>query len=172
MCWRGSVKTPFKAQVRIALDIGGFLQLLDLKKQGCVRGPVPFFHMNGGYPPGLRSADARFHLHRLENSKHLACLDYLPCPSQDLHDNPRGRSRDFLPIGASLFRLKAVTLAEDEDAARHTQMKVAGCPNSNRAAADAASFVYDFRASGFQKAQRYAVHSECPCRQTPVAESF
>src|SRR5215469_2631543 len=151
-CWRGSVRMPFKAQVRIALDIGGLFQRLDLEQQGRVRGPVPFFHMNGRHLASVDRTNPHFHLHRLDNGEDLPGLDGLPGLRQNLHDNARGWSGDVLPIAALVFRPGGPALREGKDGAAGTQMKASGVPNRNRAAADAADPVDDLRPAGLDKA--------------------
>ncbi len=88
-CCRGSVKTPFKAHVRIALDIGRLLQSLNLEEKRRIA------DLNAGFCMHIRDSACltrrypRFHLHGLKKRKGLSCFNILPRLDQDL-DNKAG----------------------------------------------------------------------------------
>src|ERR1700731_2383424 len=70
-CWRGSVRTPFRAQVKIALDIGGLIQFLDFEEKCGVRDLPTLTNAHARHTAGVDSYNAGFHLHSFDQCEGL-----------------------------------------------------------------------------------------------------
>ena len=135
-CCRGSVRTPFKAQVRMALDIGGLVQSCDLEEK----------RLHGDLRSGLRvhahdaapvdGAYPRFHLHGLDKRERLPSRHDLPRFGEDIKEKASHGRRDPRSISDMIGGVM-LGFAKDKGEAAGAQMQVRAVPNRDRAPAHA-----------------------------------
>ncbi len=111
-CCLGSVKTPFKAHVRIALDIGRPLQLFDLEEKRRICHLRSRRHMRRRDPASVRGADARLHFHGFDERKRLPGFNPLPRLDTNFDHKPRNRRYNSASSAGIAVRVMAARLPE------------------------------------------------------------
>src|ERR1700731_1662530 len=102
-CWRGSVRTPFRAQVKIALDIGGLIQFLDFEEKCGVRDLPTLTNAHARHTAGVDSYNAGFHLHSFDQCEGLPRFNQLPRLNENFNEQSRNWSNNPAAIQNSIL---------------------------------------------------------------------
>src|SRR5271165_79663 len=142
-CWRGSVRTPFRAQVRIALSIAVSC-LFNFADERPLSDLASFRDRQRFDNPRMRGGNADFHFHGFDDRELGAGRDVIAFAHTHLGDAARYRGADEAAAACFILLLPSGGFPEDKAFAIAAQMQRAVLEGGNRASAYALRQVSDF----------------------------